>query len=179
MNTLSAPVAPPSRTRSIAPSCASPNSLKCGLQVYPQTRSIMASNCISKLAQSRPPVHLRTRSIAASKCISKLARSRPPSASPNSLDHGLQVYLQTRSITASNCIPTLARSRPPVHLRTHSIAASKCISKLARSRPRSVFLSSHDRHCQAHLESGQDRVCISYNEMSIYPGVSAIYTACR
>jgi hypothetical protein len=28
--------------------------------------------------------------------------------------------------------------------------------------------------------AGQDRVCISYNEMmSIYPGVSKIYTACR
>jgi hypothetical protein len=25
----------------------------------------------------------------------------------------------------------------------------------------------------------KDRVCISYNEMSIYPGVSKIYTACR
>jgi len=136
-------------------------------------------------------VHLQTRSITASKCISKPARSRPPSASPNSLDHGFQLHLQTRSIAACKCISKLAPSRLPiaspnslnhglqVHLQTRSIAASKCIYKLARSRHRSVSLSSLDWHFQAHLEAGQDRVCISYNEMSLYPGVSEIYTACR
>jgi len=35
---------------------------------------------------------------------------RPPSATPNSLNHGLQLYLQTRSITASKYISNLARS---------------------------------------------------------------------
>jgi hypothetical protein len=139
MNTVSAPVAPPSRTtasrltaskyssnlaRSWPPS-GSPNSLDYGLQVHLQTRSITASKCISKLARLRPPsshdhglqVHLQTRSISASKCISKLARLRPPS----SHDHGLQMHLQTRSVTAS-----------------------KCMSKLARSRPRSASISSLD-----------------------------------
>jgi len=95
-------------------------------------------------------MHLQSRSITASKCISKLARSRPRSASPNSLDHILQVYL---SITASKCISKLARSQPPsvcpnsldhilqVYL---LITASGCISKLARSQPPSVCPNSLD-----------------------------------
>jgi hypothetical protein len=45
----------------LQPACTSPNSLDYGIQ----TRSIMASKCISKFARSRPP----------------------PSASPHSLDH--------------------------------------------------------------------------------------------
>jgi len=82
------------------PPSASSNLLKHGLQVQLQTRSIVASKCISKVALLQIPnslhcglqVHLQTRTIAASKCISKLARSRCPSASPNSLGHGLRVY---------------------------------------------------------------------------------------
>jgi len=135
------------------------------LQVLVQSCSITASKCISKLARlgppsshnqglqvhisklarSWPPVHLQTRSSTASNCISKLARLRPPSASPNLLDHGLQVHHQTRSIMVSNCISKLARSRPPivspntldyclqVHLETCSITASECISEFTRS----------------------------------------------
>ena len=76
-------------TQSLPPS-ASRNSLNRGLQVHLQTRLITAS----KFTRSWPPsADLQTRSIVASKCISKLARSRPPSASPISLDHGLQVHL--------------------------------------------------------------------------------------
>jgi len=113
------------------PPSTGPISLDHGLQVYLQTRSIMASKftrswppkCISKLARLRPPyAYLQTRLITASKCISKLARSRFRSASLSSLDQGLQVYLQIRWITAS-----------------------KCISKLARSQPRRGSLSSLDR----------------------------------
>jgi len=78
-----------------------PNSLDYGLQVHLQSRSIMASKCISKCARLRPSsshdhglqVQLHTHLITASKCFSKLARSRPLSASPNSLDFSLQVYL--------------------------------------------------------------------------------------
>jgi len=92
-------------------------------QVLLQSRSIIAYKCISKLAQSRPP------------SASLSSRSRPQSASPNSLDYGLQV----RTITASNCISKLARSPPQsaspnsldhalqVHLSTRSITASKYI----------------------------------------------------
>jgi hypothetical protein len=66
-----------------------------------------------------------------SKCIYTLARSRPLSASPNSLDRGLQVYLQNHSITASK-----------VHLQSRSVTASNCISKLTRLRPPSVTPNS-------------------------------------
>jgi len=98
--------------------------------VHLQTRSVTASECISKLDRSRPP-----------SASSEFTLSRPPSASPNLLDHGLQVYLQTRSITACK----FARSWPPsaspnsldpgfhVHLQTRSIPASKCISEFIRS----------------------------------------------
>ena len=78
--------------------------------MFVQTRSIMASKCISEPAQSWPPgvspdsldyslqvgmimaskVHLQSCSVTASNCIS-----------PNSVDHGLLLYLQTLSIPAS------------------------------------------------------------------------------
>jgi len=100
-----------------------------------------ASKCISKLGLSRP-----------SKCISILARSRSPNASPNFLNHGLQVHLQTRSITASNCISKVAWSQPPsvsltshyYVLQTRSITATNCISKVAWCRPPSVSSNSLD-----------------------------------
>ena len=78
-------------------------------------------------------MYLQTRSIMAS----KFAQSWPPSASPNSLDHSLQVPLQTHSITAFKCIFKLTRLRPPsaspksldhglqLHLQPRSIPASQ------------------------------------------------------
>jgi hypothetical protein len=93
------------------------------LLVLLQSRPIMASKCMCKLVQSRPPsvslnsqdyglqVHLQTRSITAFKCISKLVRLRPPSVSPNLLDYSLQVYLQTRSIRALECVSKFTRLR--------------------------------------------------------------------
>jgi len=155
-------------------------------QALLQSRSIMASKCISKLAQSQlpseslpsPDYGLHVRTMMACKCIYKLARSRPPSASPNSPDHGLQVHLQTRPITASKCISKLAQhsirvylkprtntlpmfaqsphsSASPhsldrglqVHLQTRSITASESISNLARIRPP----SSPNHGLQLHL----------------------------
>jgi len=177
INTVSAPVAPPSQTtasRSTAPksSCnlglswpqsASPNSLNHsfqvnlyprpitasmfaqwwpasastnshdhGLQVHLQTRTITASKCISKLAQHSIRVYLKPRT----NTLPKFAQSHHSSASPHSLDRGLQVHLQTRSITASESISNLARIRPPsspnhglqLYLGTCSMTASKCIS---------------------------------------------------
>ena len=64
-------------------------------------------------------MHLQTRSIIASKCISDLAQFQPPnshlhgppSESPYSLEHGLQVHLPTRSTTTSGCISKFTRSR--------------------------------------------------------------------
>jgi len=67
-------------------------------------------DCLPLLASLQ--VHLQTRSITASNCVSKLARSRTPSASPKSLNHGFQVHLQTCSIVASKWISKLPRSRP-------------------------------------------------------------------
>ena len=52
-------------------------------------------------------VNLQTRTIMASKCISKVARSQPSSVSLTLHDHGLQVYLQSRSIMAFKLAPTL------------------------------------------------------------------------
>jgi len=50
-------------------------------------------------------VHLQTRLIIASKWISRLAQSQPPSESANSLEYGLHV----RTITASESIPKSTR----------------------------------------------------------------------
>jgi len=76
---------------------------------------------ISELGRLQPPsvslnlldYSLQFRTITVSKCISKLACSWPSSASPNLLDHGLQVHLQTHLIMASKCISKLAWLLPP------------------------------------------------------------------
>jgi len=127
------------------PPSVSPNSLNYSLQMPLQTSSITASKVhtimvfqvqISKLTRSWPPsicqnsldYGLQVRTIMPCKCIFTLTRPRSRSASPYSLDHGLEVYLQICSITTSKYIP-----------------------KLAPSRPERVSLNSHDRHFQAHL----------------------------
>jgi hypothetical protein len=112
------------------PPSTRPNSLDYGLQVHLQTRSITASKCISKLAQSWPPSvcpnsldhGIQVPTIMASKCIYTLARSLPSSVSLNSLDYGLQVHLQSRSIMASK-----------VHLQTRSITPPACIPEFTQS----------------------------------------------
>jgi len=90
-----------------------------------------------------------------SKYASKPARSRPPSASPNSVDYGLQVYLQTRSITGSKCMSRLARSRPAS---SHDHGLQVHISKLARLRPASLSPHSLDyglHKCISNLPRSQ------------------------
>jgi len=72
---------------------------------------------------------------------SKFAQSQRPSASPNSLDHSLQVHPQSRSIMASRCI------------QTRSVTASKWISKLARSQPPSASPNSLDHGLQVYLQT--------------------------
>jgi len=100
-------------------------------------------------------LHLAHRPFTASKYLSNLAPSWPSSASPNSLDEGIQVS----TITTSKCIFKLAPLRLPsaslstldpglhVHFQTRSIIASKSIFKLARSRPP----SSQDHDLPVHL----------------------------
>jgi len=101
------------RTRIITASKCISELLNLGLQIRLQPCSITASKCISelldlglqcisKLAQSRPP----------SGSLSS-TRSRPPSASSNSLDRGLQVHLPVYMITASKCISNVSQSASP------------------------------------------------------------------
>jgi len=88
------------------PRSASHSSLDHGIQVYPQTRSIMAS----KFTSPWPP-----------KCITKLALSLPPSSHDNglqstslhSLDHGLQVHLSVYSIVIFRHILNRSQEPPP------------------------------------------------------------------
>jgi len=148
---------------------ASPNSLNHSLRlhlcvysiiawwVHLWVRLIIASECMSKIAQSRPcrvslsslnrglQWHLQTGSITAWKCISKLAWLRPPGASPNLLNRGLHVHPWVQSISVSNYFFKLARSQPEspspsplnlslqVHLHIPSITASECIFEFTRS----------------------------------------------
>ena len=124
-------------------------------QALLQSRSIMASKCISKLAQSQlpseslpsPDYGLHVRTMMACKCIYKLARSRPPSASPNSPDHGLQVHLQTSSTQHPGLSQTSHEYAP--HVRT--ITPFKCISTLAGSRPPSASPDSLDHSLREYL----------------------------
>jgi len=132
------------------PSSPFPNSLHHGLQVYLQTRSILACKfaqlwppkCICTVATWQPPsAYLQTHSIMASKCISRLARLRSVCLH----DHGLQLNLHVCSITTSEWICKFTRSRPPtaspnpidycfqVHFQTSSITASECTSEFTES----------------------------------------------
>jgi len=81
------------QTRSITASKCISELHALGLQVHLQTHSITDSKCISELHDLGLQVHLQIRSITPSKRISQFTRSWPPSASPNSLDLGLQVHL--------------------------------------------------------------------------------------
>jgi len=58
----------------------------------PDLQFVNDSGLIRTRTQSDSPEPLLTL-ITASKRISKLAQSQPPSASPNSVNHSLQVYL--------------------------------------------------------------------------------------
>jgi len=123
----------------------------------------MACKCISKHAGSWPS---SSENYRLQVDISKLARSRPHSASPNLLDHSLQVHLQTRSITASKCISKLSLSCPPsaslssldlglqVHLQTRSVTASNCISEFTRFRPPSASPHWPDHSIKVHVSTG-------------------------
>ena len=127
-------------------------------QVLVQFRSITASKCISKLAQSQPPsasrnllnhslqLYLQTSSIMAYKCISKLAQSRHASVSPDLLDNGLQVG----TIMASKCISKLSLDYGlQVHLQTRSLMANKCISTLIQLQSTRWY----DHGLQVHLQT--------------------------
>jgi len=79
---------------------------------------------------------------------SKFAWLHTPSASPYSVDHGLQVHLQTHSITPQSVSLNSLDYDLQVHLRTYLNTASKCISKLTRLQPP----SSHDHGLQVNIQ---------------------------
>jgi len=107
----------------------------------------------------------------ASKYSSNLARSQPASASPNSLNHGLQVlqrwsHLVTfpqfrvnepmNRVSAPGAPPTdrLQIDHLEVLLQSRSIIACyKCISRLAQSRPPSASPNSLDHGLPVHLQT--------------------------
>jgi len=109
-----------------------------GIQAHLWVHSISAS------------VHLLLARSQASECISQFPRSRPPSASPQSLDPGLQVHLGVHLISVSKCISKYAPLRhssasPNSHdywPQVRTIITSRWISKLALSRPPSTFSRS-------------------------------------
>ena len=77
------------------PLSVSPNTHNCGFQVNLWVHSMSASKFISEFTRSLGlQVHLQTRSIPPCRCISEFSRSQSPSASPNMLDHSLQVHLE-------------------------------------------------------------------------------------
>jgi len=133
--------------------------------------------------ESQHPAH---RPSTASKYASNLTWLQPPRASPNSLDHSLQVHLHTRSITASKCISNYARLQPPsaslnsldsglgADLWVHLIMASKFISKYARLPPASASRNSHDYGLQEHLQTGSITAsqCVSEYARSRPPSAS-------
>jgi len=110
------------------------------------------------------------------------------------------VHLPTRSITASKCISQLARSRcgettelegresiikTPLHLSRHPMGIrgkeqfwlKDVIGLPGREEPHKLRGSMKARQECMGPRAGKDGVCISYHEMmSIYPGVSQIYT---
>lgn len=95
-----------------------------------QSRTIMASNCISNFSQSQPAclslnLHHHGVPVRMTMAIknSHLARLWPSSASLFSLNHNLQVYLQSRIIMASK----LAQSQyPSVSPNPHNYGTQTC-----------------------------------------------------
>ena len=150
-------------------------------------------------------VHFPIRSIAAFKCISKLGRLWPPSSN----DHVLQVHVQTRSTMALECISKFTWSwcgealelegrqpiiKTPPHVAWHPKGIREkerfwlevrrervtgCEWLPSHDEPHKLHGSMKDRQECMRPRAGKDRVCISYNEMSIYSGVFQINTSCH
>jgi len=85
-----------------------------GLQVHHPSRMIMDSKLIQSQAPNESPnsldYRLQVHTIMASKCISILAQSWSQSVSPSSLHHGVHMYVQLLLITTSRCLSKLPQS---------------------------------------------------------------------
>jgi hypothetical protein len=148
-NTVSVAIAPPHQSTASkycsilagsSPRSESLSTLDFGLNVYVQTRSIMASQCISTRDRSLPQskslssldlslqVHLQTCSITSPDGISEFSGSRSPCACPNLLDHYLPVHVHTSLIMAAKCILRLLHLCLQVHVQSRLTRASWFIS---------------------------------------------------
>jgi len=134
------------------------------IHVLLQFQSIMASKCISNLAELSPasatpisldpyvPVHLCVHVILAARCNSTMGKLWTPSVSPNSLEFVLQlgmyhhkVCVDILYITTFTGISMLTPFWPPIaspHPLTRSLQSS--ISEFHWSWPASVCPNSHD-----------------------------------
>jgi len=101
----------------------------------------LTCSALSSLDRS-PLVHLKPCSIMASKCISELAQTCPSSVSPNLHDHGLRLYLSVPTLSVSHWISTFTLSWPRSASPTNVIMALKCISQFTRFRPLSASPNS-------------------------------------
>jgi len=157
-------------------------SLDYGLQV----RTIMASMCIpktgsitsSKFAQSRPPSASR-----------KLAQLLPPSLHNHSLGvhpyvHSIMVWWKSgaRRQTAHHHHSTAPRmpKKEPFWLEERRKRVRGYDGILGHDEPHKMRGSMEAWQGCVGPRSGNERVCIAYNAMmSIYPGVSQVYTPCH
>jgi hypothetical protein len=134
------------------------------LQALLQSRSIIACKCITKLTWSWPPFHLWVLSFSVANWLSKFTRLWPPSASPNLIDHCLQVHLWVHAISDSKCVSEFTQCWFPIASQhsldhglrmyrwIHSILVSHCISKPAWSQPQSIALTPLKLRLQLHLQ---------------------------
>jgi len=152
MNSVSAPIAPPSQTYRLHIDHP---------QVHLPSCAIMASKCISKLTPSQPAVRLETHSSIALKYFSILTQLWPPSLH----HHAFQLHLQTRLITASEYISTFPRSWPPsvspntfiyclpTHLHTWSIGTTENITQVTLSRCGRTQQADHQHSAGPYMPS--------------------------
>jgi len=113
-----------------------------------------------------------------SKYTSNLDRSWPPIASPNSLDHGLQVHLWVQIDLALQVHLWVTRSWPPsaspnspdhglqVHLQTRSMTASKCISEFNSITGSKCISKLLDLGLQMHLQTPSITASKSISKLS-------------
>jgi len=120
--------------------------------------------------ESQHPAH---HPATVSKSWSKLAQTRPPSASPNSLDYGLQVHISKFALSLH---PNLDKPGFQVHHLTHSMTTSGCMLNFTRSRPPRVSPVILDYRLQVHLQTCNITAseCISELSRSSFSGVLRI-----
>jgi len=181
MNLVSAPVAPPSKTRASRLSAANysshlprlwpPSASSCPLdhihQVHFQTHSIRDCRCKTNLVSFRSP---RSHDRGLHLHISKHTWSRSPITSAIALHHDHGVNVSFHSILLSLKISNLVWLRPPMmktngllgYLKTGLTKASAGISKFTWLQPSCVCANTLNRNIQVNLNGDMipDLKCI-------------------